>query len=724
MSIERHYNETFVARLAAREKQMQQHYRPVISVHKWFARRPGSLFRALALAELDDGRVDRHYARPHDHRGVCLDPFMGGGTPLLEAARLGLSVIGYDTNPMARWVVERELEAVDADELAEAGEAVCADVERELGRFYRTTCPGCGADAQARYYLWVRHRRCGCSAERALLADTMVVSTGLGRHPREVHVCPACLAVSEHAPGKRPARCRSCRERYDAHLVAPDSAHVCVCGEPYRIPPQGSVEVPHQRLAVVDYRCEACTPERATRTYKQADERDLRLFERARRLAAKAPSAFVPDDLIPRGEETERLLRWGYNQWRDLFNPRQLLALQTLAARIDEEADGPVKRALQTAFSDVLRYQNMLCRYDRQALKPTDVFAVHGFPVPRVSCEAAPLGVRGTGSGGFRHALAKYERAKRWCEAPYETLPEGGRLRRVPTPGERAAAQLTDAPARLGDGGRAYLRRGSLRAGELEPESVDIVLTDPPYYANVQYAQLMEFPYVWLRRLAAAGFFDTDHARTADDAVGCGGDDPVELADFTDRLADVFCAAAEALKPGGPFMFTYHHNEVAAYAPVVVACLNAGLVPTRFYACPSEMRASTHIHGRNAATVDTVFVLRKPPLPAGVARDHADLDVSRAVAARIAALRRAGMEPTEADRACLRHSALAMQAMARLLPRWDGLALADRLFEAVVALGFALPPPTPATLAPQLRARAQLRRQVGDQPQSPAVESA
>ena len=49
--IEQRYQEGFVSRRASREKQIQQHYRPVISVHKWFARRPGSLFRALALAE-------------------------------------------------------------------------------------------------------------------------------------------------------------------------------------------------------------------------------------------------------------------------------------------------------------------------------------------------------------------------------------------------------------------------------------------------------------------------------------------------------------------------------------------------------------------------------------------------------------------------------------------------------------------------------------------------
>lgn len=49
--IEKDFDVPFVAQLAQQEKQIQQHYRPVIGVHKWFARRPGTLFRALLLAE-------------------------------------------------------------------------------------------------------------------------------------------------------------------------------------------------------------------------------------------------------------------------------------------------------------------------------------------------------------------------------------------------------------------------------------------------------------------------------------------------------------------------------------------------------------------------------------------------------------------------------------------------------------------------------------------------
>lgn len=44
MTIEHNYNIGFVAALALKEKQIQQNYRPIIAVHKWFARRPGTLF--------------------------------------------------------------------------------------------------------------------------------------------------------------------------------------------------------------------------------------------------------------------------------------------------------------------------------------------------------------------------------------------------------------------------------------------------------------------------------------------------------------------------------------------------------------------------------------------------------------------------------------------------------------------------------------------------------
>ena len=104
--IEHNFDVPFVAAMALREKQIQQNYRPIIAAHKWFARRPGTLFRALLLSEFRESTLRDIYFETNTLAGIRVaDPFMGGGTPLLEANRLGCDVIGYDINPMAYWIV-------------------------------------------------------------------------------------------------------------------------------------------------------------------------------------------------------------------------------------------------------------------------------------------------------------------------------------------------------------------------------------------------------------------------------------------------------------------------------------------------------------------------------------------------------------------------------------------------------------------------------------------
>src|SRR5207245_540024 len=107
--IEKDYDVSFVAALALREKQIQQNYRPIIAVHKWFARRPGTLFRGLILAEFGDKPLVDSFFHANDFPNrVVADPFMGGGIPLIEANRVGCNVIGFDINPMSAWIVRQE----------------------------------------------------------------------------------------------------------------------------------------------------------------------------------------------------------------------------------------------------------------------------------------------------------------------------------------------------------------------------------------------------------------------------------------------------------------------------------------------------------------------------------------------------------------------------------------------------------------------------------------
>ena len=119
--IETRFDVAFVADMALREKQIQQNYRPPIAVHKWFARRPGTLFRCLVLSEFVDKPLRDAFYENNDLRGVRIaDPLMGGGTPLMEANRVGCDVIGYDINPMAYWIVRQEIEHLDLQAYTEA----------------------------------------------------------------------------------------------------------------------------------------------------------------------------------------------------------------------------------------------------------------------------------------------------------------------------------------------------------------------------------------------------------------------------------------------------------------------------------------------------------------------------------------------------------------------------------------------------------------------------
>ena len=80
--IEKDFEIPFIADLARREKQIQQSYRPIIAVHKWFARRPGTLFRGLLLSEFSQRPLQDAYYRFNNFSGLHIaDPFMGGVFP-------------------------------------------------------------------------------------------------------------------------------------------------------------------------------------------------------------------------------------------------------------------------------------------------------------------------------------------------------------------------------------------------------------------------------------------------------------------------------------------------------------------------------------------------------------------------------------------------------------------------------------------------------------------
>ncbi|RLB89516.1 MAG: hypothetical protein DRH50_13625 [Deltaproteobacteria bacterium] len=129
--------------------------KPIYQMSKWWARRRSSVFRSLLIAAAVEAPDDptksaklvwdyyysNHQKAGHFKRLRVLDPFMGGGTTLVEGARLGFQMVSVDLNPVAWFVTRNELAASDPQQVRALFEHIEAEVKPLIQPFYTTTCP-------------------------------------------------------------------------------------------------------------------------------------------------------------------------------------------------------------------------------------------------------------------------------------------------------------------------------------------------------------------------------------------------------------------------------------------------------------------------------------------------------------------------------------------------------------------------------------------------------
>ncbi|MBI3911079.1 MAG: DUF1156 domain-containing protein [Armatimonadetes bacterium] len=373
--------------LAALENHNKHLHRPTHYVHKWWARRPGSVFRALLLSLLlppEEDVWERYYTGVDLNGAVLLDPFMGGGTTVAEALRLGCRVIGSDLNPVAYWTAKMVTTRADPRELAAAFARVEAVAAPTIRARYETECATCGAPAEAQYILWVNEppcERCGAPvplhpgwvvARRAAADLLCPTCEWVFRVPSlgERHACPRCgAAVSPALPGYargRRYRCPGCG--HDGLVAAALAGLTSSC--PAR-PLALLVVCPHH-----EPRWQAAMP--CDRAAAQSTA-----VEAARRL----PNLLCPTEPIPPGVKTSDLHRHGCDYWRDLFFPRQLLCLDALLRAVLGLPPGAPRDLLVTLFSGCLEFNNRYCTYKgghpRQPGAVRHLFSHHAFVFPR-----------------------------------------------------------------------------------------------------------------------------------------------------------------------------------------------------------------------------------------------------------------------------------------------------------------------------------------------------
>jgi hypothetical protein len=193
-------------------------FKPIYQMHKWFARRASCVFRAILLGALKPAGTNimeefyKDHSKDPDTNGVVvLDPFMGGGTTVVEALRLGCKVVGIDLNPVAWFIVKNEVEPVDLDELEAAFQRLANRIVPWSGKplretlleLYKTTPPWtadkvCGlTDSDIIYTFWAKSALCTsltCRKQVPLFSDYIIAAKSPSVRYYPDCKCPKCNA--------------------------------------------------------------------------------------------------------------------------------------------------------------------------------------------------------------------------------------------------------------------------------------------------------------------------------------------------------------------------------------------------------------------------------------------------------------------------------------------------------------------------------------------------
>ena len=129
--------------------------KPIYTWQKWWARRSSAVFRAMLIAAAakapeDSGEAaktvwDAFYGNHQNNEAFrqlkVADIFMGGGTTLVEGARLGMQMYGNDLNPVAWMVVKNELAQLDPAEVKNLLDAIENEIKPQIMPYYACDCP-------------------------------------------------------------------------------------------------------------------------------------------------------------------------------------------------------------------------------------------------------------------------------------------------------------------------------------------------------------------------------------------------------------------------------------------------------------------------------------------------------------------------------------------------------------------------------------------------------
>ncbi|MBY5746153.1 DUF1156 domain-containing protein [Rhizobium leguminosarum] len=599
---------------------------------------------------------------------LVLDPTAGGGSIPFEVRRLGLNSAANDLNPVAATILSATVdyparfgEAI-VKEFAELGAQFRRRVEPKLRPMFRQEGAPIQLDAT---YLWARTIHCPyCAGKIPLSPNWRLNGKGLG-----VRLVP----FQGSGPGATGRICsfeiveklvdhsKGTVSDGDATCPFTDCARVIDGKEVKR---QAQNEGMGEQLFTVVFKRQIETRLKSGKLGKPKWERGYRAplahddnsAELYAQLSDKLPEwealDVVPNEEFPEDTNDDRPRQYGMPLWRDMFSPRQLLghayASETFGQMVEEDrAAGKLSELRRAAYVylsfslDKLRdYNSRMTRWHGNREVMVNTFDRHDFAFKWSYAEMATL------IGGLGHDWAIDQTEK--CIKDLVELSSPAAAKDGPLFNSKKLAPVTDLTLSLKPG-------ASL--DHIKDGSVDAVVMDPPYGANVMYAELSDFFYVWLKRtagLVAPELFtrrltDKQSEAVANTAQFKGSHKAAELLanrDYQEKMAAIFAESRRVLKPNGIMTVMFTHKETNAWDALTKGLIEAGFIITASWPINTEAEGSLHIKDKAAAN-STIFLVCRPR-PAGQYDETTyweDVEplVARAVRTRVEEFQKAGI---------------------------------------------------------------------------------
>jgi putative DNA methylase len=160
--------------------------------------------------------------------------------------------------------------------------------------------------------------------------------------------------------------------------------------------------------------------------------------------------------------------------------------------------------------------------------------------------------------------------------------------------------------------------RGSADRLPFDDQSMDAIITDPPYYHSIFYADLSAFFYVWHRRILGGVFPEHFALRTPPkrkEAVAQASEhdgSEAKAKEFYEALmASAFKEAHRVLKPNAPLICVYAHKTTSGWTTLINALVRSGMTVTEAWPVQTEARGRVNALAAAALSDSIFFVARR-----------------------------------------------------------------------------------------------------------------